>query len=182
MAFGTVAAVVDPEMRWFTDRLLIEPLTRAHAPELFPGLDDPLLHEFIGGQPLSLAALTERFARWEGRRSPDGAYQWCNWVVRVRSGREPAGTLQATVPAAGPAAGAAEFAWVLIRKVQGNGYASEAARSLVDRYCAEGWTAIAYIHPGHTASQRVASAAGLHRTLVELDGETRWQREPDAAR
>ena len=170
--------MTDPEQRWFTDRLLIEPLTRAHAVELFDGLNDPKLHHFIGGEPLSLAALTERFARWERRRSPDGAYLWCNWLIRERATRAAVGTLQATVPAAGPAAGAAEFAWVIIGRAQGNGYAAEAAISLVERYHVAGWTTIAYIHPDHVASQRVARAAGLRPTPIQLDGEVRWQRNP----
>jgi RimJ/RimL family protein N-acetyltransferase len=170
--------VVDPERRWFTDRLLIEPLTRAHAAELFAGLNDPTLHEFIGGEPLGLAELTARYERWETRRSPDGAYYWCNWLIRVRATRTAIGTLQATVPAAGPHAGAAEFAWVVVASAQGHGYASEAAASLIDAYAGEGWTAIAYIHPDHIASQRVAQAAGLRPTGIELDGEVRWQRSP----
>jgi RimJ/RimL family protein N-acetyltransferase len=172
--------VTHPEQRWFTDRLLIEPLIREHAAELYNGLNDPKLHEFIGGEPLSLAELTERYARWESRRSPDGVYLWCNWLVRVRATRLAIGTLQATVPAAGPGAGAAEFAWVLVRAAQGNGYATEAAVSLIERYADAGWTAIAYIHPDHLASQRVARAGGLRPTAIQLDGEVRWQRGPDA--
>jgi RimJ/RimL family protein N-acetyltransferase len=175
---GTVPVVVDPERRWLTDRLLIEPLTRAHAAELFPGLNDPGLHEFIGGEPLTLAELTARYARWESRRSPDGTYHWCNWLIRRLADRAAIGTLQATVPVAGPHAGAAEFAWVIVAAAQGHGYAGEAAASLVEAYVAEGWTAIAYIRPNHVASQRVAHAAGLRPTAIQLDGEVRWQRNP----
>jgi RimJ/RimL family protein N-acetyltransferase len=170
--------VTDPEQRWHTDRLLIEPLTRAHATELFDALNDPKLHEFIGGEPLDLPALTERFTRWETRRSPDGSQLWCNWLIRERATRNAIGTLQATVPAAGPRSGAAEFAWVVVAAAQGNGYASEAASSLIERYVDAGWTAVAYIHPDHQASQRVARAAGLAPTPVRIDGEVRWQRGP----
>jgi hypothetical protein len=37
-----------------------------------------------------------------------------------------------------------------------------------------GWTVVAHVHPGHLASQRVASAAGLSPTTDVVDGETRW--------
>jgi hypothetical protein len=41
----------------------------AHAAELAPLLDDPCLHEFTGGAPLSAAALAARYARLAVRRS-----------------------------------------------------------------------------------------------------------------
>jgi len=93
-----------------------------------------------------------------------------NWVIRVRATGTAAGTVQAILPAAGPA----EVAWVLARAAQGRGYASEAARSLVTVLCQAGWTVTAHIHPGHHAFQRVARAAGLVPTAVIHDGETRW--------
>jgi hypothetical protein len=43
----------------------------AHAVELAAVLDDPALHEFIGGSPLPAAALAERCARLESSHSPD---------------------------------------------------------------------------------------------------------------
>jgi RimJ/RimL family protein N-acetyltransferase len=64
--------------------------------------------------------------------------------------------VQATLPAGGPTAGPAEVAWVVVRAAQGRGYAKEAAHSLVAVLQAAGWTVVAYIHPGHLASQRVA--------------------------
>jgi len=84
------------------------------------------------------------------------------------------GTVQATLPAGGPAAGPAEVAWVVVRAAQGRGYAREAARSLVAVLREAGWTVVAYIHPGHLASQRVAQAAGLSLTAGIRDGEMRW--------
>jgi RimJ/RimL family protein N-acetyltransferase len=99
---------------------------------------------------------------------------WGNWVLRVRATGEVAGTAQATLPAGGPAAGPAEVAWVIVRTAQGRGYAREAARSLVAVLQVAGWTVVAYIHPGHLASQRVARAAGLSLTATVRDGEMRW--------
>lgn len=46
----------------------------AHAGELVPLLDDPALHEFTGGAPLSRHPAA--------RRSPGGNQMWGNWVAR----------------------------------------------------------------------------------------------------
>jgi len=168
--------VIDPGPGWRTDRLTIEPLTRGHAAELFAVLDDPQLHEFTGGSPLPLAALTDRYTRLESRRSTDGTEHWCNWMLRERDTGSAVGTLEATLPAGGPDRGPAYVAWVVGRRAQGRGYASEAALSLVDRLRSAGWTVVAHIHPRHAASQRVASRAGLRPTEHVVDGEVRWER------
>jgi len=173
--------LIDLDRGWATERLDLEPLAVAHAAELAPLLDDPSLHEFIGGAPLSAAALADRYARLAARRSPDGNQMWGNWVIRVRASGAAAGVAQATLPAGGPAAGPAEVAWVLARPAQGRGYASEAARSLVALLRNDGWTVVAHIHPGHLASQRVARAAGLSPTSDFHDGETRWISSPAPA-
>jgi RimJ/RimL family protein N-acetyltransferase len=60
--------------------------------------------------------------------------------MRLRSTGAAVGTVQATMPAGGPAAGTAEIAWVAARCAQGRGYAKEAARSLAERLLAAGWT------------------------------------------
>src|SRR5262249_15194966 len=64
--------VIDLAHGWRTERLDLEPLAVAHATELAPLLDDPRLHEFIGGAPVSAAALADRYRRLERRRSPGG--------------------------------------------------------------------------------------------------------------
>jgi RimJ/RimL family protein N-acetyltransferase len=166
--------VIDLDRGWSTDRLNLEPLAVAHAAELAPLLDDTSLHEFTGGEPLSAEALAARYARLAARRSPAGDQMWGNWVMRVRATGAAAGILQTTLPAGGPAAGPAEVAWVVVRAVQGRGYAKEAAGSLVALLQQAGWTVVAYIHPGHLASQRVARAAGLSATTDVRDGEMRW--------
>ena len=153
----------------------------AHAAELAPLLDDPRLHEFTGGAPVSAAALADRYQRLEKRRSPGGDQEWGNWVMRVRATSRAVGTVQATLPADGPAAGPAEVAWVVAREAQGRGYAKEAARGLVTLLQAAGWAVVAHIHPGHMASQGVARAAGLSPTGDVYDGEVRWAGPPAAA-
>ena len=173
--------MIDLDRGWRTDRLGLEPLAVAHAAELAPLLDDPRLHEFTGGAPVSAAALADRYQRLEKRRSPEGDQGWGNWVMRVRATGRAVGTVQATLPADGPAAGPAEVAWVVAREAQGRGYAKEAARSLVALLQAAGWTVVAHIHPGHLASQGVARAAGLSPTGDVHDGEVRWASSPGAA-
>ena len=172
--------MIDLDRGWATERLDLEPLAVAHAAELAPLLDDVSLHEFTGGAPLSAAVLTARYTRLSARRSPEGDQMWGNWVIRVRATGAAAGTVQATLPAGGPAVGPAEVAWVVVRAAQGRGYAKEAARSLVVLLREAGWTVVAHIHPGHLASQRVASAAGLSPTTDVRDGETRWVSPPTA--
>ena len=173
--------MIDLDRGWRTERLDLEPLAVAHAAELAPLLDDPRLHEFTGGAPVSAAALADRYQRLEKRRSPGGDQGWGNWVMRVRATGRAAGTVQATLPADGPAAGPAEVAWVVAREAQGRGYAKEAARSLVALLQAAGWTVVAHVHPGHPASQGVARAAGLSPTGDVHDGEVRWVSSPAVA-
>ena len=170
--------MIDLDRGWRTERLDLEPLVVAHATELAPLLDDPRLHEFTGGAPVSAAALADRYRRLAKRRSPEGDQGWGNWVMRVRATGRTVGTVQATLPAAGPA----EVAWVVAREAQGKGYAKEAARSLVTRLQAAGWTVVAHIHPGHLASQGVARAAGLSPTGDVYDGEMCWAGSPAPAR
>lgn len=173
--------MIDLDRGWRTERLDLEPLAVAHAAELAPLLDDPRLHEFTGGEPVSAAVLADRYQRLEQRRSPGGDQGWGNWVMRVRATGRAVGTVQATLPADGTSAGPAEVAWVVAREAQGHGYAKEAARSLVDLLQAAGWTVVAHIHPGHLASQDVARAAGLSPTADVHDGEVRWAGSPAAA-
>ena len=166
--------VIDLDQGWRTERLALEPLTADHAAELAPVLDDTALHEFIGGAPLPATALARRYARLAARRSPEGHQLWGNWVMRVRDTGNAVGTVQVTMPAGGLAAGPAEVAWVVGPQAQGRGYAKETACGLVALLLEAGWTAVAHIHPAHTASQRVARAAGLSPTEEVHDGEVRW--------
>jgi RimJ/RimL family protein N-acetyltransferase len=168
--------VIDLNTGWQTERLDFEPLEPVHAAELGPALNEASLHRFIGGAPLGTRELAARYETLAARRSPDGDQLWGNWALRVRQTGVAIGTVQATLPSDGPAAGPAEVAWVVARPVQGHGFAKEAARSLTARLSEDGWSVAAYIHPGHLASQRVASAAGMTVTAGVRDGEQFWIR------
>jgi RimJ/RimL family protein N-acetyltransferase len=156
-----------------TERLRLEPLTTAHADEMAPLLDDAALHAYVGGAPLSLEELRERYARQGRGRSPDGRERWLNWIVRERASGDAVGYVQATVD---EERGAAEVAWVIASRFQGNGYAAEAAAAMLARLSEDGICVIAaHIHPGHAASAGVARAIGLAPTSVIVDGEVRWE-------
>ncbi len=108
------------------------------------------------------------------RHSPDGTEDWLNWIVRVREGGEPVGTVQATVVEGGSQA---EIAWVVGTPWQGRGYAREATSALVAWLRGRGVARIvAHVHPDHAASEAVARAAGLVPTDETQDGERLWLR------
>ena len=61
----------------------LEPLRPEHALDMFAGLADPAGYRFLPGDPPASAdALRARYDRQVVGRSPDGAEQWLNWVLR----------------------------------------------------------------------------------------------------
>ena len=153
----------------------LEPLRVEFAAELAPVLADPLLHTFIGGDPLTEVELQALYQRQVVGRNADGSERWLNWLVRnIRAGAA-VGTLQATVSMQ-PDGLTAEVAWVIGTRYQGQGFATEAARLLADWLRGQNVDiVIAHIHPEHHSSMAVARAIGLTPTQIEVDGETRWQ-------
>ena len=157
-----------------TERLSLVALRPEDADELAPALDQPALHEFIGGAPLSPAELRRRFERLAVGHSSDGREMWHNWAVRRRTSGDAVGTMQATVT---PASRVAQIAWVVGVPWQGRGYATEAAAALVAWLVSSGVETIeAYVHPGNAASARVAERSGLQPTDELVDGERVWRR------
>jgi RimJ/RimL family protein N-acetyltransferase len=109
-------------------RLTLEPLTRAHAPEMFATLDDPAIYHFIDeAPPVSLEALAERYARLESRRSGDRREHWLNWVVRDSTSGKALGFVQATVAESG----SAFVAYVIAPASQGHGFGREATAAMI---------------------------------------------------
>ena len=161
--------------RLWSARLDLEPLQVEHAEEMAALLDDVGLHAYTGGEPASLADLRERYRRQATGRSPDGKQRWLNWVVRRRVDKRAIGTVQATVTR--EAGGSvAEVAWVIATPYQAQGYAREAAGTMVAWLRKQGVGAVvAHVHPDHHASQRVACALGLTATSTVVDGEIRWK-------
>jgi [ribosomal protein S5]-alanine N-acetyltransferase len=89
-------------------RCTLEPLTVAHAAELFDALSDPAIYEFEGEPPPSLERLEGGLRRREARLTPDGK-TILDWAVRTNESRI-AGYVQATLHAANTAYVSYEFA------------------------------------------------------------------------
>lgn len=105
-------------------RIRLEPLTAAHAEELFPALNHPEIYSFIPEQPpTSVLALADRYRRLESRCSPDGSEQWLNWAIRRVEDQQCIGYIQATVHPERTA----DFAFVLTPACWGLGLAREAS-------------------------------------------------------
>ncbi len=104
-----------------TPTLTLEPLTVAHANELFGHLSNPAMFEFLPQDPPpSIEALRERYQRWETRRSPSGSELWLNWLIRHES--VAAGLLQATCTKTKKAL----IAYQIVTPFQRRGIATEA--------------------------------------------------------
>lgn len=153
--------------------LVLEPLQTAHAPEMVGVLADAGLYRFTGGAPPTLAELEARYAR-HADGSGDPGEEWHTWVARLGEDGPAVGYVQATVR---PREGLAELAWLVGSPWQGRGLARRAASVVLDEIDARGVPlVVAHIHPGHTASQRVAAAIGLEPTDRVVDGEVEWER------
>ncbi|MFA1538829.1 GNAT family N-acetyltransferase [Actinomadura monticuli] len=189
--YGPIAATIR------TQRLVLEPLAVHHADEMAPVLDDPRLHRFIGGEPLTRDELRARYAHLVAGPAPFHQEWWLNWIVRRARDGQAVGYVQATVtPAASgftvapPSAGStvtqgpprhiASVAWVIGMPYQGFGFATEAARALLDWLLAQGIDGVvATIHPGNRASAAVASKIGLRATGETSGDEVVWRLPAD---
>jgi RimJ/RimL family protein N-acetyltransferase len=150
--------------------LRLDPLAVSDAAEMVGVLAAPELYAVTGGEPPTLAELTERYRRQVVGGSADGREEWLNWLVRVDD--EAVGFVQATVTDGSRAS----IAWVIGLAWQGHGYATAAASAMVAQLRTRGVTDVrASIAPGHEASERVASRIGLVATeRVDEDGERLW--------
>jgi|SRR6266496_3344561 len=160
-----------------TPRLRLLPLEVGDAKEMASVLGDQRLHEFIGGRPATLAGLRDRYARLAAG-SPDPDEVWLNWIVRRRSDAQAVGTVQATIVTRDERS-TANVAWIIGVDWQSQGFASEAARALIDWLTRHGADeVVAHIHPDHRASAAVAARAGLRPTDEQADGEQVWRTQP----
>lgn len=166
----------DDEMRISTPRLDLVPLNAGDADDLFPVLDDPALGRFTGEtQPADVDVVRSGFAKWEARRSPDGAELWLNWVVRRRDDGRAIGYVQATA-----GAGDAAIAWTIGTAFQRQGFATEAGHALI------AWLRdtlgvpliVGSVHPDNIASQTAAHRIGLRPTDRRHEGEVVWEYVP----
>jgi RimJ/RimL family protein N-acetyltransferase len=168
--------LADDEMRISTPRLDLVPLTAGDADDVFPILQEPALGRFTGETPPpDVEAVRAGFARWEPRRSPDGAELWLNWVVRRRDDARAVGLVQATV-----GDGDAAIAWTIGTAFQRQGFATEAGHALIAwlRDALAIPLIVGSIHPDNVASQIAADRVGLRPTDRRHEGEVVWEYMP----
>jgi RimJ/RimL family protein N-acetyltransferase len=111
-----------------TASLTLEPLTVAHADEMYGVLAEARLYEHLDyGPPPSLEHVRSVYARQAPGRSPDGRQLWLNWLLRL-NGAGLIGYVQATVT---PAADA-WVAYVLASAHWGQGHASAASAAMIE--------------------------------------------------
>lgn len=148
-----------------------------HAEEAAALFDDVGLHEFIGGEPLTLVQLGERYARLESGPSPPAREGWLNWTVRLRETLAMVGTVQATLRVSDGQT-VADVAWTTALVYQRRGYATEAAGAMIAWLGEQGVRRfVAHIHPAHVASIAVAEHVGMSPTGITTGGEKLWARE-----
>lgn len=162
---SSVIDQVNTETPLSTARLTLEPIVATHAPRLFPSLSDERLYTYLPEDPpTSVAALTERYGRWSGRRSPDGREVWLNWALRLRTKAEYVGVVQATARADGSAL----LAYVLFTAFQRKGYAREACSRVLEHLATDYGIrlAIAEIDTRNQRSIALVESLGFVRTAT----------------
>jgi ribosomal-protein-alanine N-acetyltransferase len=80
-----------------TKRLILEPIVIDHASPMLEILKDAALYDFIPHDPPTLESLTERYAKWEKRISPDGNEIWLNWAARLKDTNQFVGHFQSGI-------------------------------------------------------------------------------------
>jgi RimJ/RimL family protein N-acetyltransferase len=146
--------------------LRLEPLTVAHAEEMFEPLSAPALYDYTpGAPPASAAALRERYLTLERGHSADGRQLWLNWIIRLASGRC-VGFVQATIYPERTG----DFAFVLAPEYWGRGVAFEACRAAIPYIADElGVTMLfATVDPKNTRSIRLLTRIGFNEVAPAL--------------
>lgn len=154
-----------------TPRLLLEPLTGAHADALFAPLQDEAIFRWISANiPSTVEALRERWARNESRLSPDGSEVWLGWAARRTSDGVYVGKMDACVD---DASVANNVGYMFFPAFWGQGLATEAVVGIVDHLTRLGITRfVATVTAGNAASARVLTKAGFALARVIPESET----------
>ena len=154
-----------------TPRLVLEPITAAHADALFAPLQDERIYRWISPvPPATVERLRSRWAAVEARFSPDGDEAWLNWAVRRVSDGIYVGKVDACVDAANVAT---NVGYLFFPEAWGRGYATEAVRGIVEHFARLGIRELrALVTSGNDASSRVLIKAGFVRTRLIPDNDT----------
>lgn len=149
-----------------TERFILEPIVTAHAPILWPLLDDPAMHVWTGkASPPSLEWLTENYRFLERRRSPDARVAWLNWALRDSASGDYLGYVQASAYDDS----SAEVAYMLAPAYWGQGVAVEAMTAVLAELSGVARTGQAWatVQAGHRRSVRVLEKLGFEPTAPE---------------
>lgn len=167
-----------PEARSITtERLTLTPIDVADADDLYAILRDPrIAGAMLEEPPASVDVVRSNIVSWRQGPPPEREEAWLNWLARTHSGAAVA-QLAATVQPRGT-----WLAWIVGVEHQGRGYASEAARGVIDLLGAQGVTTyLASIREFHEASERVARSLGFQLTDEWADGERVWRADVDVS-
>ena len=157
-----------------TERLVIRPWRDEEAPRLLDILSRIEVVKWLGdGEPQLMADLDEALERVERYRLRSAEPPLGIWAVEVRATGEVAGTvLLLTLPNGD---GEVEVGWHLHPDSWGRGYATEAARAVLDRGFAGGLDEIyAVTHTTNAPSQAVCARLGM----VDLGVMEKWYEGP----
>jgi RimJ/RimL family protein N-acetyltransferase len=144
-----------------TSRLVLEPITEAHAPLLLPLVVDDRLYQYQPHWlPTTLEELQERFAIYETGKSRDGQHWQLNWAIRRHNDGAYVGMVQVTFRDK-PQIGYQTFTpyWQM-------GYGKEAVSAALDclksRYAAN--SVITLVDEGNVASIALLGSLGFARS------------------
>ena len=174
-----------------TERLVLRPPTAADAVDAGELLGDPVAMRFLGGTPVPAEHWHAVVAKWIARWQANGLG---TFVVRLRDDGRFVGRVgilvwdtrtwtHETTSDAGEHA-QPELGWALARAHWGNGYATEAARTVRDWVRRERGVGrlVSLIAPGNVASQRVAQRLGAVPaetvTLFDSGDAVIWEHPP----
>lgn len=152
-----------------TDRLLLEPIGEAHAPELCELFADRELHHYVPFEPPTLEEQQKRCARWAIGHSPDGLEIYLNWAARDKESGKIIGHFQGGIRNQGEAS----IGYVVAREFQGKGLAQEALRTVFEylRDVHSVQTVKAWSDTRNKASHRLAQRMGMKivETIKDAD-------------
>lgn len=153
-----------------TPRLSLTPLKVEDAREMAEVLAHPEIYVYIDDEPLDEERLSRKYltqtSHWD-----DANTKWRNWVVRLRSTQCAIGYIQATITA-----DECILAWVINPEWQGNGYATEAAKEVIEETYKE--LSITLFTSGidrlNGASRKVAEHLGMSVIQKNANADDHW--------
>lgn len=150
----------DLEPALITPRLVLEPLVRAHARDLFALLQDERLYRYYNdAPPRTIETLEQRYEAWAARKSPDGTQTWLNYAVRLKN-EGYVGWVQATI-----ASSTAIIGYDIFPHFWRQGYATEAITALINELWRSHHVAVvaATVDTENVASIRLLERLGFVR-------------------